>query len=296
MRKALLIGTAAVALLGAGAYAMLSRSPVVTEAEIAGIAPDLARGETVFWAAGCASCHAADGAQGEDRLVLSGGHRLVTPFGTFVAPNISQDPDHGIGAWTRAEVVSAVRYGTAPDGGHYYPAFPYAAYGKAALEDLVSLAAFLETLPADATPSLPPEVPFPYSIRAGIGAWKLLFAGADWVMPAPTPELEQGRYLAEALAHCGECHTPRNALGGLDRTRWLAGAPNPSGEGRIPNITPARLTWSAADIAEYLKSGFTPEFDTAGGTMAAVVAGTARLSDADRAAIAAYVKSVPAVE
>ncbi len=296
MRKAILIGAAALALLGAGAYAAVSRTPVVTEAEIAAITPDLARGEVVFWAAGCASCHAVDGAQGEDRLVLSGGHRLVTPFGTFVAPNISQDPDHGIGAWTRAEVVSAVRYGTAPDGGHYYPAFPYAAYGKATLEDLVSLAAFLETLLADATPSTPSEVPFPYSIRAGIGAWKLLFAGADWVMPAPTPELEQGRYLAEALAHCGECHTPRNALGGLDRTRWLAGAPNPSGEGRIPNITPARLTWSAADIAEYLKSGFTPEFDTAGGTMAAVVAGTARLSDADRAAIAAYVKSVPAVE
>jgi mono/diheme cytochrome c family protein len=115
-------------------------------------------------------------------------------------------------------------------------------------------------------------------------------------MPAPTPELEAGRYLAEALAHCGECHTPRNAMGGLDRSRWLAGAPNPSGEGRIPNITPAALDWSAADIAEYLKSGFTPEFDTAGGSMAAVVAGTSRLSDADRAAIAAYVKAVPPVE
>jgi mono/diheme cytochrome c family protein len=295
MRKAI-IALVAVALLGAAAFLFVSRSPVVTEAEIAGITPDLARGETVFWAAGCASCHAADGAQGDAKLVLSGGHRLVTPFGTFVAPNISQDETHGIGGWSRAEIVSAVKYGTAPDGGHYYPAFPYAAYGKATMEDLVSLAAFLETLPANPTPSQSHELTFPYSIRAGVGAWKLLFAGPDWVMPAPTPEIEAGRYLAEALAHCGECHTPRNAFGGLDRSRWLAGAPNPSGEGRIPNITPAKLTWSAADIAEYLKSGFTPEFDTAGGSMAAVVAGTSHLSDAERAAIAAYVKSVPAVE
>jgi mono/diheme cytochrome c family protein len=295
MRKAI-IAPVAVALVGAAAFVFVSRSPVVTEAEIAGITPDLARGETVFWAAGCASCHAADGAQGDAKLVLSGGHRLVTPFGTFVAPNISQDEEHGLGGWSRTEIVSAVKYGTAPDGGHYYPAFPYAAYGKATMADLVSLAAFLETLPASPAPSQPHELSFPYSVRAGVGAWKLLFAGPDWVMPAPTPELEQGRYLVEALAHCGECHTPRNALGGLDRSRWLAGAPNPSGEGRIPNITPARLTWSEADIAEYLKSGFTPEFDTAGGSMAAVVAGTQRLSDADRAAIAAYVKSVPAVE
>jgi mono/diheme cytochrome c family protein len=296
MRRSFLVGLGAVTLVGAVAFALASRSPSVDAAELAGIVPDLARGETVFWAMGCASCHAADGAQGEARLVLSGGHRLVTPFGTFVAPNISQDTAHGIGGWTTAEVVSAVKHGTAPGGGHYYPAFPYAAYGKATLEDLVSLAAYLETLPADPTPSAPHALSFPYSVRAGVGFWKLFFAGSGWAMPAPTPELEQGRYLAEALAHCGECHTPRNALGGLDTARWFAGAPNPSGEGRIPNITPARLSWSAGDIAEYLKSGFTPEFDTAGGSMAAVVAGTARLTDADRAAIAAYVKSVPPVE
>lgn len=296
MRRLLPGLLAAAAVLGAAAYLLLARSPVVTEAEIAGIAPDLARGETVFWAMGCASCHAAEGAAGEARLVLSGGHRLATPFGTFVAPNVSQDPEHGIGGWTRAEIVSAVKYGTAPGGAHYYPAFPYAAYGRARLEDLVSLAAYLETLPADPSPSAPHEIAFPYSVRLGIGAWKRAFAGTDWVMPAPTPEIEEGRYLAEALAHCGECHTPRGALGGLDTARWFAGAPNPSGEGRIPNITPAALTWSAADIAEYLRSGFTPEFDTAGGSMAAVIAGTSMLTDAERMAIAAYVKAVPPVE
>ena len=233
MRKAL-IGLAAVALLGAAAFVFVSRSPVVTDAEIAEVTPDLARGETVFWAAGCASCHAADGAQGDAKLVLSGGHRLVTPFGTFVAPNISQDEEHGIGGWSRAEVVSAVKYGTAPDGGHYYPALPYAAYGKATMEDLVSLAAFLETLPASPAPSQPHELAFPYSIRAGVGAWKLLFAGPDWVMPAPTPEIEQGRYLAEALAHCGECHTPRNALGRARPVALAGGGAEPVGRGADP--------------------------------------------------------------
>lgn len=115
-------------------------------------------------------------------------------------------------------------------------------------------------------------------------------------MEAPTPELERGRYLVEALGHCAECHTPRNAFGGLDKANWMGGAPNPSGEGRIPNITPAALRWNAAEIAEYLKSGFTPEFDSAGGSMAAVIRNTSQLTDSDRAAIAAYLAALPSVE
>ncbi len=294
MRRLILV-LAALALAGAAAGWALTRPVAIPAEEITGIEPDLARGEAVFWAAGCASCHAADKAEGDARLVLSGGHRLVTPFGTFVAPNISQDPTAGIGAWSDTQVVSAVMKGTSPEGEHYFPAFPYAAYGKANLADIVSLAAFLKTLPADPTPSQPHELSFPFNIRAGVGLWKALFVSTDWTLPARDSRIERGRYLVEALAHCGECHTPRNAMGGLDTARWLGGAANPSGEGRIPNITPAKLSWSAADIAEYLKSGFTPEFDTAGGSMTAVVLGTARLSDEDRAAIAEYVKAVPAV-
>jgi mono/diheme cytochrome c family protein len=107
--------------------------------------------------------------------------------------------------------------------------------------------------------------------------------------------LERGRYLVEALGHCTECHTPRNMLGGLQIARWMGGAPNPSGEGRVPNITTAVLRWSEGEIAEYLKSGFTPDFDSVGGSMAAVVRNTSKLSDTDRAAIAAYLKTIPAV-
>jgi mono/diheme cytochrome c family protein len=185
--------------------------------------------------------------------------------------------------------------GTSPEGSHYFPAFPYTTYARAELQDIADLQAFLLTLPPDATPSQVHEVGFPFSIRRALGGWKLMFFKRGWVLTGDlTPQVERGRYLVEALGHCGECHTPRNALGGLERARWLGGAPNPSGDGRIPNITSGRLTWSESDIAGYLKTGFTPEFDSAGGEMAEVVKNVSHLPDEDLAAIAAYLKAVPA--
>jgi mono/diheme cytochrome c family protein len=123
-----------------------------------------------------------------------------------------------------------------------------------------------------------------------------MFLRDGWVLhDAPTPELERGRYIVEALAHCGECHTPRNLLGGLKTSKWLSGAPDPSGKGRIPNITPAALTWSEDEIVDYLTTGFTPEFDSVGGHMAHVVDNMARLPESDRRAVAAYLKAIPPV-
>lgn len=254
------------------------------------ITPDPARGAATFAIAGCASCHAAtDG----PRDLLSGGRAFVTDYGTFHAPNISTDPVHGVGDWSDLELASAIMRGVSPDGAHYYPAFPYTSYIKADLQDVADLIAHLRSLPASDTPNQPHDLRFPYNIRAGLGVWKALYLRDDWVMDAPTPELDRGRMLVEALGHCAECHTPRDALGGLDRSAWMQGAPNPSGEGRIPGITPASLDWSAEDIAAYLQSGFTPEFDSAGGSMADVIHGTAALSDDDRLAIAAYLKALP---
>ena len=257
---------------------------------------DPAKGALVFAAAGCASCHAAEGATEEARLILSGGRAFPSDFGTFHAPNISPDPVAGIGAWSYADFANAVQAGVSPGGAHYYPAFPFTAYAKADPQDIADLWAYMGTLPADATPSKPHDVGFPFSIRRAVGGWKLLYGGADWALAGDlSPEATRGRYLAEALGHCGECHTPRNALGGLDRARWLAGAPNPSGQGRIPNITPAALTWSDSEIAGYLKTGFTPEFDVAGGHMAEVVTNLGQLPDSDIAAIVAYLRAVPPV-
>ena len=287
---ALAAGVACVAIL------WLTRPEPVDPARYAGLTGDAGRGEAVFWAGGCASCHAAEGAEGEDRLILSGGRAFPSDFGTFHAPNISSDPDAGIGGWSVEDLGSAMQAGVSPGGEHYYPAFPYTSYARAAPQDIADLHAFLATLPASDAPNVPHDIGFPFSVRALLGGWKLPFLDTDFVLQGDLPDtVARGRYLAEALAHCGECHTPRNALGGAELDRWLSGAPNPSGKGRIPNITPGGLDWSENDIAAYLKSGFTPEFDSAGGEMAEVVANLSHLSDADRAAIAAYLKAVPAV-
>lgn len=284
---------AVLAVIGAGAGWVLTAPTPMEDAEVAGLAGDAAEGESVFWAAGCASCHMAPDAKGDAQLVLAGGMRFASDFGTFIAPNISPSPE-GIGGWTLAQFASAVQRGVSPEGAHYYPAFPYNAYAKASLQDVADLYAYMQTLPADATPSQPHEIGFPFNIRRSLGGWKWLFASDDWVIDGDLTDAEtRGRYLVEALAHCGECHTPRNALGGLDLSRWLAGAPNPDGKGRSPNITPAALTWSEAEIAAYLQSGFTPEFDSVGGHMVAVVENMARLPESDRLAIAAYLKKVP---
>lgn len=280
-------------LVAVGAGWFLTRPMPLAEVALAGLTADAARGEAVFAAAGCASCHTA--ADGPDDLLM-GGKTFASSFGTFVAPNISSDPEQGVGAWSDLELASAIVAGVSKGGSHLYPAFPYTSYNKANLQDVVDLIAHMRTLPASDVPSAPHDIGFPFNLRIALGPWKALFVSEAWELAAAdTPQIERGRYLVEALGHCAECHTPRNALGGLLRDQWMAGAPNPSGEGRIPNITSGALTWSEADIAEYLKSGFTPDFDSAGGSMVAVIKNTSRLTDADRAAMAAYLKAIPAI-
>jgi mono/diheme cytochrome c family protein len=287
----------ALGLIGALTIWFLARPAPLGEDAVAGLTGDVARGELVFWASGCASCHMAAEAKGEAQLVLSGGQRFPSDFGTFVAPNISQDPEHGIGGWSLLDLANALTRGVSPGGEHYYPALPYASYAKMQVQDVADLHAFLQTLPADPTPSQPHELGFPFSLRQAIGVWKLLYLDGDWAVPGSlTPTAERGRYISEALAHCGECHTPRTALGGMDTARWLGGAPNPSGQGRIPNITPAKLGWTGPDIVQYLTTGFTPEYDSVGGHMVHVVENMARLPEADRQAVSEYLLMVPGVE
>lgn len=283
--------------IGAAALWFLARPAPLAESDVAGFTGDAAKGEAVFWATGCASCHMAPDAKGDAQLVLAGGQRFPSDFGTFVAPNISSDPTHGIGSWSLLNLANAITKGVSPEGKHYFPALPYAAYSKMQMQDVADLYAFLKTLPADPTPSAAHELMFPFSFRESVGVWKLLFLNKDWAVAGNlTPTADRGRYIAEAMAHCGECHTPRNLLGGLDRSRWLAGAPNPSGQGRIPNITPAKLTWPEADIVAYLTTGFTPEYDSVGGLMAHVVENLARLPESDRVAVAEYLKRVAPAE
>lgn len=281
-----------VALLAGATIWWLTRAVPPPATEMADLTGDATRGEQVFTAAGCADCHTAPGSK-DDRL-LAGGQTFVTAFGTFVAPNISPDPLDGIGGWTLVDFASALKRGVSPEGRHYYPAFPYAAYTKMADQDIADLWAFWQALPESRSPSAAHDLIFPFSIRRGIGVWKMLFFTDDWVMQdAATAELERGRYLVEALAHCGECHTPRGPMGALRRDRWLAGAANPSGSGRVPGLRPGQLAWDAEAIAYYLETGFTPDYDSAGGHMAEVVGNFAQLPAEDRAAVAAYLKALP---
>lgn len=286
LRRTLLIG----GVCAIGGY-WFTRPQPLDDTYFSGVTGDATRGANVFAAAGCGGCHIAkDG----DRAILSGGQVFATDFGSFVAPNISPDPVHGVGAWSDLDLASAIVRGVSPGGAHLYPAFPYTSYANATPQDIADLIAHLRSLPASDQVNPDHDLRFPYSIRATLGVWKALYAGKGFAVTMPDdPQLTRGQYLVEALGHCAECHTPRDALGGLDRSRWMAGAPVADGEGRVPAITPAELTWSAGDIASYLQSGFTPEFDTAGGAMAEVVRNTALLSDDDRAAIAAYLKALP---
>lgn len=259
---------------------------------------DTANGERLFHAGGCVSCHASPGTKSSPPT-LGGGLGLNTPFGVFRVPNISPDKVHGIGNWTTLDFVNAMHLGVSPDSRHFYPAFPYTSYTHMRFDDLMDLKAYMDTLPAVQTPNQQHVLKFPWNIRAGIGLWKLLNLDSTPIVPVPADDaiLVRGRYLVEGPGHCGECHTPRNWSGGLDRSRWLTGAPNPDGEGVVPNITPDKkglADWSQGDIEYYLKSGFTPEFDTVGGSMVEVQENMALLPAEDRAAIAAYLKAVPA--
>ncbi|MDZ7824229.1 MAG: cytochrome c [Ahrensia sp.] len=261
--------------------------------------PSINNGENLFWAGGCASCHAADGAVEEAKLLLSGGHVLKSQFGDFIAPNISTSKKAGIGNWSLEEFANAMVMGVSPRGKHYYPAFPYASYAKMTLSDVSDLYSFMQTLPESEVASLETELAFPFNIRRGVGLWKKLYVRQSNVI-APEPQMSdaqwlRGQYLVEGPGHCGECHTPRTLAGGMDMSRWLQGAPTPDAKGNIPGITNADAdlySWSAEEIAYALESGFTPEFDSLGSTMADVVLNYAKVKADDREAIAAYLKSL----
>ena len=283
---------AACAILGASVAWYLSAPSALPLEVAAGHQPDAGNGALVFAASGCSSCHAAPDAA--DKNVLAGGYALVIDFGTFYAPNISWGPQ-GIADWSLPEFAHALRQGVSPTGKHYYPAFPYTSYVRMTDSDVADLFAYMQTLPADPTPNRPHDAGFPFNLSRGIGLWKRLYLTDAPVLEGDlSAEVIRGRYLVEGLGHCAECHTSRDALGGLDKDRWLEGAPNPSGKGRIPDISPTALDWSEGDLAAYFKSGFTPEYDSVGGSMAAVVENLALLPDSDRRAIALYLKALPA--
>lgn len=233
----------------------------------------------------------------KNAVEYAGGRALKTPFGTFYGPNITPDPKAGIGAWSEADFVRAMRLGERPDGSHYFPAFPYPSFTRISDRDLRDLWAYLRSLPPSSRASQPHDLRFPFGNRSTVSAWKRLFftPGASPDAAATTPA-GRGAYLVQALGHCGECHTPRNALGNPNRDRVMAGGKGPDGK-RVPNLTPTRLkSWTDADLKEFLLSGATPDGDAAADPMDEVIRNsTSKLTPSDLAAIIAYLRTLPAI-
>ena len=274
-------------LLVAAVLAMAVAGPVSAQ--------DLVRkGEYLFHAAGCAGCHTDPVTKGP---LLAGGRALKTPFGTFHSPNITRDPTHGIGGWSDADFVKAVKGGVDKAGRHLFPAFPFPSYAGMTDDDAKAIKAYIFSLPAVAKPNREHDVSPPFGWRIAAWGWQMLFFNGPAAPPAPagaSDEVKRGHYLATALGHCGECHTPRNMLGVLDTSRHLAG--NPAGPGgRIPNITSHETgvgKMSADDLEALLDSGMKPDGDVLAGEMAEVInETTSKLTPADRKALVAYLRA-----
>lgn len=258
------------------------------------------RGEYLFRAAGCGGCHTDEKNKGP---ALAGGPALKTGFGTFYAPNITPDPTHGIGRWSEADFIRALREGVSPAGKHYYPAFPYTSYTRLTDADLRALWDYLRRQQPVARASTPHELPWYLRARPLMIAWKMFFFSPGQYAPQPDKDetWNRGAYLAVSVVHCGECHTPRNFLGAPQHDKHFSGTRAGPEDSVVPNITPDKKTgigpWRKNEIVEYLDSGMTPDGDAAGDLMAEVIdRSTSILTKSDREAIATYLLSLPPVE
>lgn len=262
-------------------------------ASLAVAAGDSKHGEYVVRLGGCLGCHTEDK---KGAVPFAGGRALKTPFGTFFGPNITPHPQAGIGRWGEADFIRAIRHGKRPDGSNYFPAFPYPSFTMITDNDLRDIWAYLRTLPPSSRVNQPHDLRFPFGLRFAVTFWKWLFftPGPFAGVPDASPAVNRGAYLVQALAHCSECHTPRNFLGGSRRDRFLAGGKGPDGK-NVPNLTPTRLTlWSDADLKELFSTGVTLDGDTVSETMHEVIRNTtSQLAPNDLAALIVYLRSLP---
>jgi mono/diheme cytochrome c family protein len=248
-------------------------------------------GETLAAIGDCTACHTRESGGQE----YAGGRALPTPFGTIYSTNITPDPETGIGAWSEAAFMRALREGIARDGGYLYPAFPYDHFTKATDEDIRAVYAYLMTREPVSATAPENELPFPFNIRLLMAGWNLLFLdqGAHQPDPAKDEEWNRGAYLVEGLGHCGSCHSPRNLLGAEDSGRRYAGGEAEFWHAPALNQeTPALAGWTADALVNYLIDGWDGDHGIAAGPMTPVVEGVSRLSEDDVYAIADYVMSL----
>jgi len=257
----------------------------------------LKRGEYLLRVSGCSHCHTAEGGD-----PLAGGRALETPFGTFYTPNITTHKTAGIGAWTNDEFRRALHEGIAPDDSDYYPAFPYTSYTRMSSEDVDALYAYIQSLPESNLVNRDHELAWYVSWRIAAWAWKWLFFGAGELQQNhdQSAQWNRGAYIAQALGHCGECHTPRNIFGELRADQAYAGnVLEPDGE-KVPNITPHEGTgignWSRTELTEFLKFGELPDGEYAAGSMDQVIQGLQKLTPEDRDALIEYLRNLSPID
>jgi mono/diheme cytochrome c family protein len=254
----------------------------------------VAKGEYLTTAADCAACHTAPGGK-----PFAGGRAFKLPFGTVYSTNITPDQEAGIGGWSDAEFVRALHRGIGKNGEDLYPAFPYTAYALLSTDDVLAIRAYLSTVRPVSLRNTDNTLAFPFNQRYVLRAWKLLFMPTRQWEPSAAHDAawNRGSYLAEALAHCGDCHTPRNLMFATKSGRKYAGA---AVDGwKAYNITSDRETgigaWSDAEIEQYLSSGHAPAHGSAGGGMREAIDLSLRhLSSEDIAALTQYLRTVPA--
>ena len=258
------------------------------------------KGKYIFHASGGCSCHTDTK---NDGAFLAGGRPINTPFGTFFGTNISPDPATGIGEWTDEDFVRAMTKGLSPEGDHYFPVFPYTSFHNITQEDLIALKAYLFSIPAVNQKNIPHDLILPFGRQALLTIWKnVVWSPQPFISnPEKTVSWNRGAYIAQALAHCGECHTPRNLLGGLKKYLHFSGSKEgPEGE-LAPNITPHKITgigdWTKVDISYFLETGMKPDGDYTQGLMAEVIEhGYYYLKVEDLDAVAEYLSSILPIE
>jgi mono/diheme cytochrome c family protein len=249
---------------------------------------DAKRGEYLAKAGGCLGCHTVEAKDGQDKPVpYAGGRALKTPFGTFYGPNITSHPEAGIGKWSEADFMRAMREGRRPDGSNYFPAFPYPSFTLITDADLRDLWAYLRSLPPSNRQSEPHDLGFLYRWRFAVGMWKWMFFTPGPFAAGPG---NRGEYLVRALGHCGECHTPRNFLGATKNDRFLAGAKDVA-----PNLTPTRLKKSGdEELRNFLTTGLAADGDVPAKEMGEVITNTtSQLTPQDLNAMIAYLRTLP---
>ena len=269
-------------------------NPTGVPASLAGASP-VVRGEYLARAADCGACHTT-----EDGKPFAGGLAIRTPFGTLYSPNITPDRATGIGNFTDRDFLRALREGVMPDGTRLYPAMPYAAYAYMTDEDALAIKAYLFSLPPVRATIPPDTLAFPYDQRWLMVFWQALYDPDTRFQPRSdrSAQWNRGAYLAEAMAHCGDCHTPRNPMQALNNRDKYSGAA--AAGWKAYNITAdARSgigSWSDATLAEYLSTGHAADHGTASGNMGeAVDRSLSYLAPDDIQALVAYLRTVPAV-